>query len=161
MTVDVRFEPGATLGQRQAPNVVVAIAQQVEGDDGHRLGLVDELDLACARQMDAALEPLKSRRTFLLVERDNLRINQQRGVQVRPKLLEFADDRRELMGLFVAETRPHANAVAADGRRNMHEGTDSVVLGLVEQAFSGQRRVCQRREHRPHARRVFAPFHRG
>ncbi len=155
----MRFQPRAPFGQRQTSNVVVTITQEIEGDERNRLRLVDLLDLTRGGQVNASLEPLKTRRTSLLVERDDLRINEQRGVDCGTKLLQRTHNGGELRCLFIAESGPEPNAVAAPLGRHIHQGPDAVVFWLVHEAAPGLRRVGQGRQHGPYGSRVFAPFH--
>ena len=82
--------------------------------------------------MDASLQLLKPRRVAFGIERDDLAVEDEsprRLALTRPRL-ERGGDLRELMRLFVPETRPQAymsHGVDLDDRAN------TVVLRLVDQ----------------------------
>ena len=76
-----------------------------------------------------------------------------------PHFAERLDDRRKLRGLLVAEPRPDAHARRRPWPARRDQRADAVVLRLVDQPRARQRRLRQRRQHRPHLRRVLSPAH--
>ena len=118
------------------------------------------LDVACVDEVDPALQPLEAGRA---ARASSATISPSSSTGPRSfarSPLERTHDRGELRGLFVAEARPDANAVASCSRLHVHEGPDAVVLGFVDEARADERRFGQRRQHRADGLRFFAPFHR-
>ena len=71
--------------------------------------MIDARDVGGSGEMDASLQPLEAGRTALLVERDDLAVEDSGARSVRRRLLERADERRELRRLLVAEAGPDAD----------------------------------------------------
>src|SRR5215212_9000500 len=65
------LEARASGGQRQRPQIFSAIAENVEGDEGNPPRGRSAVRL---RQMDAILQPLKSRRLSLFIQRNNFAV---------------------------------------------------------------------------------------
>ncbi len=121
------FERLPALGQRTAAKIRGAVAQDVEADVG-----------AVGR---AALQVLKARGAAFRIERDDLAVEHEGRVPPAGPLLQGRDDRGELCRFVVAQPRPQLDRGAA--RRNVGDGADAVVLRLVDEARTLERRVHQ------------------
>ena len=93
------LEPGSPLGQRQRPKVFVVIAQDVERDERDAAGGRSAVRFS---QVNAILQPLKSRRLALLVERDDFAVEHDRAFQLFRVACESGDEIGKLSGLLVA-----------------------------------------------------------
>ncbi len=103
------FEPHAALDERQAAQIVLPLAQQIERDEGDRLLAVDALDVFRVAQVNPALEPLESHGLTLRIERDDLAVDDERLASGGAERGERRHDGRELRRFVVAESRPHAH----------------------------------------------------
>jgi hypothetical protein len=65
--VEDGLELATTVAERQATEIVVAMAKKVERDHGDRLRFVDVLNFTRARQVNSSLKALKSGRLPLFV----------------------------------------------------------------------------------------------
>ena len=106
------LEPSPPLGERQRPQILVAIAQDVERDERDAAGGRSAVGFG---QMDAVLQPLKTGRLALVIERDDLAVEHDRALQLFRITCEGGDEIGKLRGLLVAEARPHPHRDAAPG----------------------------------------------
>src|SRR5689334_6096374 len=141
--------------QRQGAHVVIAVAQDVEGHERHRLGAFSPADVAFRREMNPSLQPLKARRLTVLVQRDDLAVEQDRGLQLAREDAQRANDLGKLGGLVVAEPGGEAHATRAAARLHPGERSDAIVLRLVGETWVDQRRLVQRGQHRARRGRLW------
>ena len=122
--------------------------------------LLDALDVLRAGEMDAALEPLEPGRTAVLRRARRSRRRAATGAsQPRPSAASAwtIDGNCDVFSLPSRDQRRTVGAGAR--RRDVDERPDAVVLGLVNQPRARERRLGQRRQHRPRRCRIFAPVH--
>ena len=143
-----RFEPRAALGERQAREIVLAVAQDVEGDEHGRLRRFGVPDVQRALQVHAPLEQLKPGRLSALVERDDLAVEDERSLELPSRGFDRPRDRGKLRRLLVAVARPDVHGRSLRRRRDVDERTDAVVFRLVDQALLLQGGLGQRGQHR-------------
>ena len=107
------LEARAPRRERQAPQIVRAVAEDVEGDerDGH--GSARSSNLLGSCQVDATLEPLESSRLPGLVERHQFPVQHEASADAPAELPERPDDLRELRRLVVAEPGVQADRTVA------------------------------------------------
>src|SRR5206468_9849252 len=153
-TAEHPFERGAALDERTIAKVRPAVAQEVEGDEGHSRGAgagraggeggAGSAGAAgragCVRidHVDSALKLLKACRLARAVERDDLAVEHERFVARSRPRLERGGDLRELAGFLVAEPRPETHAPL---RRDLRDRPDAVVLRLVDELRVVERRL--------------------
>ena len=147
------------LRQGLTADVFIAVAKDVECDERHRLGLLDPLDVACVGEVNPALKLLESSRTSIRIEGDDFAVYQHRRREFRPPFRQRLNDRGELGCLLVAEAGPEPYFGAAFGRFDAHQRANPVVFRFVDESGPGQRRLRERRQHRPHLRRILSPAH--
>ena len=114
----------AALQQRQGAEVVVALAQQVEGDEGHGPPLGDARDVARRHQVDALLQLAEAQRRARGVQRDNLPVQEHgRAPGGWRQRLERRDNLGELRRLVVAETQAdrHLRPLRPASRRSARQ----------------------------------------
>ena len=116
-----------------AHRVVVAVTQQIEGDERRRVRGIDALEIRGAGQVDAPLKALKARRSAAIVEGDDFAVEHHGVAKPSADLFERRDDRRKLRRLVVAVARPDPDAHVARGGRHIDERADAVVLRLVDE----------------------------
>src|SRR4051812_46586680 len=126
MRTNMRLEPGTALCERQPSNVLHAIAKKIEGDDRHRLCLVDLFDFAGSSEVDPSLQPLKPRRVVLFVERHNLGIDQEGPAKGRTQRFHRPDIRRKLRRLIVPKPRPEPHASRGGFWRHIDERPNAI-----------------------------------
>src|SRR5262245_5063088 len=148
MAADERLEPLAALEQRQAAQVLLSIAQQIEDDERDRLIALEAGDVARAEQMDAPLQLLESCRLAVLVERNELAVDHQWNAGRGAELFKCADHSWELRRLVVAETRPQSNEMFVFARLDLGDRSDAVVLRFIHERRVDEWRLGQRGEHR-------------
>src|SRR5262249_31829568 len=68
------LQPGAPRGERQRADVLLAVAQDVERDEGHGLGAFAATDVALGREMHTPLQPLEAGGLAVLVQGDDLAV---------------------------------------------------------------------------------------
>ena len=155
------FEPGAAVGEDQRAQVLAAVAQDVEGDERGPLRRRLAGDVAFALEVHAALQLLEAARLAAGVERDDLAVEEDRGLQPQRELAQALDHFRELRRLVVAVPRPQPDARLAGRRLQRDQRPDPVELGLVDQGRVLEvlvgRRVGRAGGHRPDQGRVVTP----
>src|SRR5690606_28316210 len=137
---------------------LLSVAEQIERDEDGRLGAFGVEDRFRVGQVDPALDVLETQRTPVLVDGDDFTVDEERASRAAAQLLERLCDGRELRVLFVTVAGVEGDAhvllrVDLDGRQR----ADAVVLGFVDEAVTGDRRLAERGEHRPDVRHRFAP----
>src|SRR6266568_3190404 len=152
--IEQSLEPLASFGQRKPGQILFAVSQNVERDERDRLRPVDALDVLRADEVNASLQPLKTGRASLRVERDDLAVEDQGRLQPRPRRFERTDDRRKLRRFLVAVARPdpgpRAGLRSLTGGHDLDKRANAVVLRLVEEAARRQGRIGDERgEHGP------------
>ena len=76
--LDDALEARAALDERQTAHIIVAFAQQIERDEGHRLLAIDALYVFRVDEVNAALKALESERPAFGIERDDLAVDDER-----------------------------------------------------------------------------------
>ena len=149
------------MGEDQRAQVLAAVAQDVEGDERGPLRGRLAGDVALAPEVHAALQLLEAARLAAGVERDDLAVEEDRGLQPECELAQALDHFRELRRLVVAVPRPQPDARLAGGRLQQDERPDPVEFGLVDQGRVLQvlvgRGVGRAGGHRPDEGRVLPP----
>ena len=84
--------------------------------------------------VNAMLQPLKSRRPHLLIERDDLAVEDDRRLDLLQPRADRVDDVGKLRGLLVAVARPeaHGRRLGRAPGQDFDDGADAVDLRLVD-----------------------------
>ena len=147
----------AALDERQAAEIVVPLAQEVERDERDRVLAVDALDVLRVAQVNPALEPLEPHGIALRVERDDLAVDDERLASHRTRRARrrWKGTARSCRcrGATRRRTRMPARALRA-GSISISARMPSY-FGSKTRDDAGERRIGERREHRSRARRVF------
>ena len=154
------LEMRPALDERQAAQIVVALAQEIERDEGDGLLAIDALDVLRVAQVNPALKPLESHGTALRVERDDLAVDdERRRVAPNDASAETMDGNCEVLSL----PRRDQTRTVARGRAgfDFDQRANAVVLRFEDERRSGERRIGERGEHRSRAAGFFAPDHKG
>ena len=151
---DALLQSQAPRRQRPAAEVLAAIAQEIEQDEGCRLLVDGTLDVRGAGQVDASLNMLKPEGPAFAIDGDDFSV-QDHGARTGAKHpAERHDDLGELRSLVEPIPGVEPDILPAF---HLDDGPDSVVFGLVHQPGRPQRRLCQRCEHRAEDRRLRHP----
>ena len=114
LTVQHTFELRAAFEQRSTAKIRRALREDVERDVRDRLLLLDALDVARGPEVDATLQPLKSCRAAVRVERHDLAVDHQPCLDAIAELFQRPHDRRELRRFFVARAATRAGRSTPD-----------------------------------------------
>ncbi len=142
------LEAGPARRQRQPDQILGAVAEDVERDERDRRRAARAADVVGAREVDPSLELLKPRRFAGRVERHQLAVEDDTGLDAAAELPQGPGDLRELGCLVVAKPRIQVDRALAAGRFELDDGTNAIVFRLVDEVLTLERHVLERGEHR-------------
>ena len=141
--------------------ILAAVAQDVEGDEGSSLRGRLAGDVALAPEVHAALQLLEAARLAPGVEGDDFAVEEDRRLQPQRELAESLDHLGKLRRLVVAVPRPQPDPRLAGRRLQGDQRPDPVELGFVDQGRVLQvlvrGGVGRAGRHRPDEGRVVSP----
>ncbi len=153
------LESRAARGQRQAAQIVLAFAKQIERDErDRRIGG----GLRWRFHVNAALQVLETHGAAAIVERHDLAVDQERRFELLfRKSLELSGDLWKLCGLVVAEPRVEAHGRTRARGREGGQRPDTVVLRLVNEIGAAERDLDGRGQHGLNDAVTITPGRRG